>query len=476
MNVTEPIRRAAHANPAGVAVVRADHSTVPYQPFDRMIDAMARHLATLGLVAGQTVGLAIEGPDEFAGMLLALALARLGVASADPALPSARMDLCIVEARRPAAPNVATVTVDSLLAGMQQSPEDATPLPIHPDASLMFRIFASSGTTGTPNFSAVSHALMAGRVADSSHAIGRAPSVQLCAIGLGITWGCTRMLRTFWTGGTLAISNPTQALACIRRHKVSAVSITPISLQQVLAAMPADAPRPSSLQLIEVGGSVLSPRLAAMTRQRLCETLFSHFGSTETGGVASGRFSMFADTQEGVGYLRPGVEVEALGDEGSPLPPGSEGALRIRGPHAVTGYVGDDVASATAFRDGWFHSGDLGSVSPDGLLSITGREGDFINAGGIKLSPKIVEDVLRSLPDISDAAAFGVPDRMGVQQIWAAFVAPVPVDPSVVHAACRTRLAEKAPKFLIQVNRIPRNANGKLVRPELARFAADQQP
>jgi acyl-coenzyme A synthetase/AMP-(fatty) acid ligase len=64
---------------------------------------------------------------------------------------------------------------------------------------------------------------------------------------------------------------------------------------------------------------------------------------------------------------------------------------------------------------------------------------------------------------------------MGVQQIWAAIVAPVPVDLSVQHLACRPRPAEKASKFIVQVSRIPRNANGKLVRAVLARFAADQQ-
>ncbi len=475
-NVTEPIRRAAQVNPTGIAVVRADHSAVPYRHFDWMVDAVARHLLTIGLRAGQTVGLAIARPDEFAGLIVALALARLGVASADPALPSERMDLCIVETGCAAKPNVAAVSMDSVLAGIRQSPASAAPVPIQRDASLVFRIFASSSTIGAPNFCAVSHAVMARRVADSLLVTGRLPAVQMYAIGLGNNWGCTRMLRTLSTGGTLVLSSSSQALASIRRHRVGGLSIAPMSLQAILVNMAADAPRPSSLELIEIGGSVVPPRLAALTRQRLCETLFSHFGSAETGGVASGRLSAFADIHGGVGYLHRGVDMEAVDDSGEPLPPGSEGALRIRGPNVIPSYIGDDIASAVAFRDGWFHSGDFGFISPDGLLSVTGREGDQINAGGIKLSPRSVEDVLRALPDISDAAAFAVPDRMGVHQIWAAIVAPVPVDPSALHVACRIRLAEKAPKFLVQVPRIPRNANGKLVRAELLRFAADQPP
>ena len=475
-NVTEPIRRAACVNPAGIAVVRTDHSTVPYWQLDCMIDAVARHLMTNGVAAGQTVGLAITGPDEFRGLVVALALARLGVTSADPALPAERMDLCIVEAGSTTRPNIATLSVDSLLAGIWQSSGDIAPIRIFPDTSRVFRIFASPGITGVPNFAAISHAMMARRVTDSARAIGPVPAVQLCAHGLGSSRDCIRMLRTLGAGKTLVLSDPTQALASIRRHKVTGLSIAPNALRTILLSMAADAPRPSSLQLIEVGGSVLPPRLAAMTRQKLCETLLSHYGSTETGGVASGRLSAFADAQGSVGYIHPGVEVEALDDAGLPLPPGTEGPLRIRGPNVITGYVGDETMSAAAFRDGWFHSGDIGFVSPEGLLSVTGRDDDLINAGGIKLSPRTVEDVLRSLPDVSDAAAFGVPDRMGVQQIWAAIVAPVPVDLSELHIACRLRLADKAPRLIIQINHIPRNANGNLVRAELLRFAANQPP
>ena len=159
-----------------------------------------------------------------------------------------------------------------------------------------------------------------------------------------------------------------------------------------------------------------------------------------------------------------------------PLPPNTEGILRIRGANVIAGYVGDEAASAAVFRDGWFYCGDIGAVSPDGLLTVSGRDGDFINAGGNKLSPLVVEDVLLSLPQVTEAAAFGVPDRMGVVQIWAAIVSAAPVEMTVLQALCRDRLAEKAPKFIIQIKGLPRNANGKLVRAELIRFAAERQP
>jgi acyl-coenzyme A synthetase/AMP-(fatty) acid ligase len=474
MNITEPIARLARLAPGSVAVIRADHTAVSYRMFDRMIDAAARALLTFGIVAGQAVGLAITGPDEFAGLLVALALARLGAASADQALPAERMDVRIVEGGRMAPPGVRSVAIEAVLAAMPAG--EGSPVAPHPDGAAVFRIFGSSGTTGTPNFSAISHDLMAARVTDSWLAVGRVPAVQICAIGLGITWGCTRMLRTFWTGGTLVLTNPREAVSAIRRHKVNALSIAPISLQQVLAAMPAGGVRPPSLEMIEVSGSALPPGLASMVRQKLCETLFSHFGATEAGGIASGPLAAFGSMSGAVGYVHPGMQVEAVGPDGQPLPPNSEGILRIRGANVIRGYVGDAATSAAVFRDGWFHCGDIGSVSPEGLLTVSGRDGDFINAGGNKVSPIVVETVLLSLPNVTEAAAFGVPDRMGVVQIWAAVVAATPVDMAAVQALCREKLAGKAPKFILQVKGLPRNANGKIVRTELIRFAAERQP
>lgn len=439
-----------------------------------MIDAAARALLSFGIVMGQTVGLAITGPDEFAGLLVALALARLGAASADQALPAERMDVRIVEGGRTAPSGARSVAIEAVLGAM--AAEEVRPVVPHPDGAAVFRIFGSSGTTGTPHFSAISHDLMAARITDSWLAVGRVPAVQICAIGLGITWGCTRMLRTFWTGGTLVLTNPREAVTAIRRHKVNALSIAPISLQQVLTAMPAGGVRPPSLEMIEVSGSALPHGLATMVRQRLCETLFSHFGATEAGGIASGPLAAFGGAFGAVGYVHPGMRVEAVDPDGQPLPPNSEGILRIRGANVIGGYVGDAAASAAVFRDGWFYCGDIGAVSPEGLLTVSGRNGDFINAGGNKVNPVVVETVLSTLPQVTEAAAFGVPDRMGVVQIWAAIVSATPVDMAVLQALCREKLADKAPKFILQVKGLPRNANGKIVRTELIRFAAGRQP
>ncbi len=157
------------------------------------------------------------------------------------------------------------------------------------------------------------------------------------------------------------------------------------------------------------------------------------------------------------------------------LPPDNEGVLRIRGATVVSGYLGAPALSAEIFRDGWFYPGDVGAISADGMMSVTGRRGEFINAGGNKLSPQVVEDVLLSLPQVTDAAAFGVPDKLGVVQIWAAIVATTRVENAVLTRLCGERLGEKSPKFIMQLKGLPRNANGKVLREELVKFALTQQ-
>jgi acyl-coenzyme A synthetase/AMP-(fatty) acid ligase len=435
---------------------------VSYAALDRLVDAAAARLVAAGFAAGQTVALAIAGPDEFRGLVAALALARIGVASADPALPAANLDGWIVEPGRPAPPNLRGIPIGDLLAA------PAAPVPPHPGGAAVCRIFGSSGTTGTPKFAALSHALVVRRVMSVALSMGSAPAVRICGVGFGITWGFHTVLRTLWAGGTLVLTDPAQALAAIRRHAVTSLVIAPASLRTLVESLPATAAPLPSLREIEVGGSALPPRLYDLVRQRLCPTVIGYVGATEVGGVAS---APLAEVPGAAGILHAGVTVEAVDEADRPLPAGTEGILRIRSALLAPGYLDGGAASEAVFRDGWFYSGDLGSVSADGRLTLRGRVSEVINAGGVKVSPQVIEDVLLAIPDVAEAAAFGVPDRLGVVQIWAAIVAPRPIPQATLQAACRVGLAGRAPRMIVQIKALPRNANGKVMREALVQAA-----
>lgn len=472
MNITDPIRHRARLSPGSTAVIRANGSPVSYRDLDRTIDVAAGRLAGLGIVAGQVVGLTIGGPDEFPPLVIALALARTGIVIANPALPAEQMDLLLVGPGMQAQDGVRCVSFDADWATLP-SRGTAPAASMCTDGSVLLGIFASSGTTGTRKFTAVSHHVMAERVLCKLLWLGPPQPAHICAVSFSTTWAISSILRTMWSGATLVLTNPAEAIGVIRRHGVGSIAIAPVSLAKIVDSVPDDAP-PLPLRVIESSGSLLPPRLYELVQKKLGCKVVSFYGSTETGGVASGPVEALQGIDGAVGFVHSGVELEVVDADDRPLPAGSEGILRMRGECIVTSYL-DPASSAEIFRGGWFYPGDIGALTSDGILIIKGRQGDFINAGGIKVNASVIEDVLMAVPHVTDAAAFGVPDRMGVTQIWAAVVARQPVPGSVLNAVCRDKLAGHAPKFVVQLKALPRNANGKVLRDELVRFALSQQ-
>ena len=144
----------------------------------------------------------------------------------------------------------------------------------------------------------------------------------------------------------------------------------------------------------------------------------------------------------------------------------------------VTAYFDDPAATEASFRDGWFYTGDRGAVTTDRVLRVNGRVGSFINSGGVKVDPRVIEDVLLSLEGVTEAAAFGAPDRDGLPQIWAAIVADRTIPRPELDQLCAAQLGARAPKFVVQLQELPRNENGKVLLAPLQDFAArhGQQP
>ena len=346
---------------------------------------------------------------------------------------------------------------------------------MHQDPAATARIFASSGTTGAPKHIPVSHGRWEHRMTAYTLGLDPAPVVRIITVGFGITWGFTAVMRTLWAGGTIVLTNPQAFAETVRQHKVESLVVSPSSLGSIIGLLPAAFERPATLRCIEVSGAPLPPPLHAAAVDRLCGNVVVFMGSSETGGTASGPVNApFMQRLGSAGVLLPGVEMEALGEDGSVLAPGQDGALRVRSSSVAPGYV-DEVAGESPFRDGWFYTGDSGAVWPGGVLTLSGRTSDIINSGGVKVSPLVVEAALHRFPMVMEAIAFGVPDRLGVTQIWAAVVAPGLLDTAALGAFCHRELGATRPKSILQVPAIPRNANGKVRRDLLIQHALEQQ-
>jgi acyl-CoA synthetase (AMP-forming)/AMP-acid ligase II len=467
MNITDSIRQFARTRPDAVAIIRADDTRMSYRMLDGHIDAFARRAWMAGLAPGQIAGLSIGGPDESLALVMALALARIGVASADVRLPSRYLAAVLVQPGVAAPDGQPTVGFDWAWLS-EGDPAGCA------DGGVILRVFGTSGTTGMPRFCAVSHDAMAARIAGKGFPIidREGPPVLICAMGLGGAAGLRACLTAFNAGGTVVFSNMPRLVNAVLRHSVTSLAVSPRTLQEILATIPAGAGPLPSLRALRISGSHLPAALARKAAERLCANVVTTFGSTETGNVCSGRHGAFGGTPFAVGRILPDMQAEAVDDDHRPLPPGTEGTLRIRGPGMTAGYFGDAAATRAAFRDGWFYPGDRGAVTQERVMIVTGRLGDFINSGGVKVNPKLIEDVLLSLPGIVEAAAFGVPDADGLAQIWAAIVPDGPVDDRTLRTLCAVRLGARAPKFVLQMRGLPRNESGKVVTAALAEYAA----
>jgi acyl-CoA synthetase (AMP-forming)/AMP-acid ligase II/acyl carrier protein len=166
-----------------------------------------------------------------------------------------------------------------------------------------------------------------------------------------------------------------------------------------------------------------------------------------------------------------GPEISILDSEGRRLPSGKRGEIALRGPTITRGYDNDAVATASAFRDNWFRTGDLGYLDADGYLFIVGRIKEIIHKGGQKVAPAEVEGALLSHPDVIDAAVFPVPHgRLGADVAAAVVLRQdAKVSAQRLRDFARERLAAfKVPGLIRIVPEIPKGGGGKIKRGELA--------
>ena len=166
-----------------------------------------------------------------------------------------------------------------------------------------------------------------------------------------------------------------------------------------------------------------------------------------------------------VGQPVPGVEVRVVSlDDGTPVGPGEDGELQVRSDSVMAGYLPDD-ATADAFSDGYYRTGDVGHLDADGFLRITDRAKEMIKVRGFQVAPAEVEAVLHGHAAVADCAVFGVPDAADGEAIIAAVARSGAVDEAELIALIGDRMASyKRPRRVIFVEEIPRLPSGKVLR------------
>ncbi|UQW99806.1 fatty acyl-CoA synthetase [Streptomyces sp. RerS4] len=231
-----------------------------------------------------------------------------------------------------------------------------------------------------------------------------------------------------------------------------------------------------SLRKAYYGASIMPVPVLERLRARLPDLGFYNcFGQSEIGPLAT---VLGPDEHEGrmdsCGRPVRHVEARIVDEDGADVADGTPGEVVYRSPQLCLGYWNDAEATEKAFRDGWFRSGDLAVRDTDGYFTVVDRVKDVINSGGVLVASRQVEDALYAHPGVAEAAVVGLPDERWIEAVTAVVVPRGEVTEAELLAYARERLAHfKAPKRVLFVDTLPRNASGKILKRELrARFTA----
>lgn len=476
-NVTDVVRTVARRDPDAPALVHgmpgAGRRPIDYATLDRILDSIAARLLATGLRAGASID--VPTRDAFDLLLLRLGTARAGMSSfqgmrdagADAAL--IRSGHVLPECGMPVFFDSSWWSDEALASGRAVSIPPA-------GGAAVFAVLRTSGSTGHPREVVVTHEMMRARwLADFADGLP-ARARMLCPSGPGGGVGMGFTLRVLQGAGTVVVPEEEDDLAAlVDAHRVNSFLGSPSSVSRLMRGRDAAAGPFPSLEHVGLTGARVSSALAGTVRARACGNLWCEYGATEVGPVSFGSLAAMGDRPGAAGYLLPGIDVEALDEQGRPLPRGRTGLLRMRGPGMAHAYEGDAEATARHFRDGWFVPGDVGAVLADGVLVIEGRNDDLINLGGSKFAPELFEDALLGVPGVVEAAAFPIRHPNGSSGVGAAIVAGDQVGVPELEASFR-RHQLPVPSVVMRVPRLPRTESGKVLRRELAALASARLP
>jgi fatty-acyl-CoA synthase len=349
------------------------------------------------------------------------------------------------------------------------------PVDVGPEA--LQRLMYTSGTTARPKGVCITHEnfswknlgmlMQFGWNADDVTVVA-GPLYHVGALDMG-------GLTTLHAGGRLVLQARFDAdglLALIEEHRATNCWLAPAMVNAVLQSPELSTRDLSSLQVILSGGEKMPESRLRQILGVLPHLWFADaYGLTET--VSSDTFldrEHMIEKLGSVGRPLPHQQVRVVDADGHPVPADTIGEIVLRGPKVFSGYWRDPAATEAAIKDGWFHTGDMGRLDPDGYLWVLDRKKDMIVSGGENIASPEVERVLFEHPAILEAAVVARPDgRWGeVPQAFVVLREGATTTADELMEFCRNRLAKfKVPRHIEFLEVLPRTPSGKVLKREL---------
>jgi malonyl-CoA/methylmalonyl-CoA synthetase len=484
VNLQELFDRSLRGRAEGEALEYADGAggvhVLTFGEIDARADRMARELTERGIGRGDRLCVHLANRVEFIDLFLACV--RLGVvmvpmnvlyrerelrhivADSEPAAIVSSRD---VDAAYP--PGTPVWLVESLTAGPSTGVVQRYQIEIGDDDPAL--IVYTSGTTGVAkgavlsrnNLAANGSTLVAAwRITERDRYLAVLPLFHVHGLGNGIhSWlmsGCRmRLLERFDQRSAAAVFadfNPTLFFG-VPTIYVRLLDRAVIADDQARAIG-------AAARLFVSGSAPLPAHVHEAFRNKFGHTILERYGMSEALMIMSNPYD--GERRPGsVGPPLPGVSARLVGDDGVVLGDDAVGEVEIRSPALFREYWRRPEATAAAFHDGWFRTGDLGIRSPDGYYTLRGRRGDLIISGGFNIYPREIEELLLEDARVREAAVVGVPDDVRGEIPIAYVVADEAFELSELERTCRAQLASfKIPRAFLRIDALPRTALGKV--------------
>ena len=475
---------ARHASERGShpALISAE-GTLSYAELDDAARSLAAKLHGLGIATGDRVAVLLENDPLYVVLIHALVALGAVLVPLNVRLTPRELRELLVDAEPRLllhGTSLASVAAESVrdLRGIRTLPapalhtlsEKPVALPVQLRLDADQAILFTSGTSGRPKGVRLGLAQHLASAAGSAERLGIEHEDRwLACMPLYHIGGLAIVLRSALYGISVVLHSDFDARAVLhslQHDRISAVSLVPTMLARLLDAS-GDAQFPASLRFVLLGGGPIPTDLVLRARRARVPVAAS-YGLTE----AASQVATLAPAEDeahvgSVGQALPGVELRIVDENGRDQPAEVAGEICVRAAQVMSGYLNLPEQTTRTLEAGWLHTGDIGTLSTEGYLTLLDRRSDLIVSGGENVSPAEVEAVLLCHPDVAAAAVVGRSDPSWGQVVHA-FVVPraarvASTEELIAH--CRSRLAGfKLPRVIELVTSLPQTKPGRLRR------------
>lgn len=495
-----------HRLPTGAAVLALEQPPLTYENLYRHMAKVVAHLRAMGIQRGDRVAVALPNGTESAVAFLSITCAAT-YAPLNPNYRASEYEFYLndlnakalilqsgtAEAAREVAlkmniPVIELSPADGEAAGIftLSNPNDSsTEAQVNVPANIASEfataddialILHTSGTTSRPKMVPLSHANLCRSAGNVKESLALSQGDRcLNVMPLFHIHGLIGALLSSIAAGASVVCTPgfyaPRFLDWLHTYQATWYSAVPTMHQQILGRAVTTPPN-ASIRLIRSSSAPLPPQVMAELEAVFDAPVIESYGMTEAAHQMASNPLPPEPRKPGSVGIAAGLEVQIMDEKGDLLPVGAVGEVVIRGQSVTQGYENNPTANATAFTNGWFRTGDIGSLDAEGYLFLKGRIKEIINRGGEKISPREVDEALLDHPAVEQVVTFAAPHTLLGEDVAAAVV--IKPEQSVSEQALKEfaseRLADyKIPRVVLFLDEIPKGPTGKRQRIGLAK-------